>query len=115
VVHAGQRVRQQLLRGEEVPNVAPRKASAACVAAAIRLYRPRIVFVLQSRNREPTVRGVELTMAAKSCRCHAVELVDTTLDAREQVLRLADAEQMPWPVPWQVRERPIEHSVHIGL
>ena len=85
----------------------------ARVTAAVLGDRARVFLQLWVGNVQPAIRRVELTMAAEPGRRHTVELVDAAFDAREQILRLANTEQVPRPGFGQVRPGPVDHCVHV--
>src|SRR5207253_7455392 len=86
VVKARQCIREQLVRSEQVPQVAAREPCATRVAAAIHVDWPWIVLVLQSSDLESTVGRVQLSVSAQPRWGYAVELIDPSLHARKQVV-----------------------------
>ena len=95
--------------------VAARKAGAARVAAAIGLDRAGILFELRPRQMQPSIGRVDLAVPPETRRRDTIELVDAAFDAAEQVFWFADAEQVARPAFGQVRDRPVDHGMHVSL
>src|SRR5436309_1433935 len=85
------------------------------VTGAIRLDWRAIRPVDSVRDVELSVLGVEHTVTGEPRRGHAVEKIDAAFDAREQVLRLADAQQVARAFGCQRQDSPVQDRVHVGL
>ncbi len=114
IVDRREPIPENLLGHEEVAQVGSGEAAAGMAGASFLDWR-RVFAIDRLPDVYATVRRIQAAVSSKARRSDAVEGVDAALDALEQVLGLADAEQMPLLRLREKRDRPVEHVVHITL
>src|SRR5205807_227543 len=114
IVQRRKAVAEDLFGGEEVAEVGAAEGAAGVAGAAL-FNRARVFAERRLANVQAAVRRVDGAVAGEAGWRDAVERVDPPLDAGEEILRLADAEEMARLAVGKQWDRPVENGVHVLL
>src|SRR5215210_4241927 len=114
IVQGEQADAEYFVAHEEMPNVRPGETGAGCTVAAL-IQRQGIVAVLGALDVEAAGAREDCSVSSHPRWCNAVEHVDASVDALDQILREPDTHEVAWLRAGKGVVQDVEHLVHGGL